>query len=241
MHHQSANEENDLKREHDEGGSVFRGDSQFIRHRYEQFLHCLIRGGSIKSAAAAVNISYRTAIRWMHTPVLQELYEEISAGLAEYERDRTVKAATLAMDVLVHILSREEGIVGGNEGGTSNAIRAAKVILEHASRDEEVKLLRAQVHELQRITSIEQAQLPPARTIVSESKEDCPTMSLSDTQKKPVWLSEIQPEANMEEMGSGETAPDESDKHLAARWKAHEDEIRCWQANPFDYPWAAGD
>ena len=171
MHHLSANEELDKQREMAEGGLVHRGDGKFLNHRYEQFLHCLIRGGSIKSAAAAVNISYRTAIRWMHTPALQELYEEISNGLAEYERDRTQKAATLAMDVLVHILSREEQIVGANDGGTANAIRAAKVILEHASREEELKLLRTQVRELQRITAIEQAQFPSvddARTIDAE-------------------------------------------------------------------------
>jgi dihydroorotase len=75
------------------------------------------------------------------------------------------------MDVLVHILNREENIVGSNEGGTANAIRAAKVILEHASREEELKLLRAQVRELQRIRTIEQAQLPPvddARTVDAE-------------------------------------------------------------------------
>ena len=102
---------------------------------------------------------------------MQELYEEISNGLAEYERDRTQKAATLAMDVLVHILSREEQIVGANDGGTANAIRAAKVILEHASREEELKLLRTQVRELQRITAIEQAPFPAvddARTVDAE-------------------------------------------------------------------------
>ena len=66
MHHLSANEEQDKQREIAEGGQVNRGDGNFLNHRYEQFLHCLIRGGSIKSAAAAVNISYRTAIRWMH-------------------------------------------------------------------------------------------------------------------------------------------------------------------------------
>jgi molybdenum-dependent DNA-binding transcriptional regulator ModE len=112
MHHQSANEEHDIAREQTEGGNIYqvnRGDGKFLNHRYEQFLHCLIRGGSIKSAAAAVNISYRTAIRWMHTPALQELYEEISNGLAEYERDRTQKAATLAMEGSVYHWNRKVG------------------------------------------------------------------------------------------------------------------------------------
>ena len=176
MHYQIANEELDFKREQAEGGHVFqvnRGNGEFLNHRYEIFLHCLIRGGSIKHAAAACNISYRTAIRWMRTPAIQELYEEIADGLAEYERDRTQKAATLAMDVLVQVLQREEDVAGANDASTNVAIKAAKVILEHASREEELKLLRTQVRELQRIHTIDQAHLPPiseSRTIDAEKQ-----------------------------------------------------------------------
>lgn len=153
-----------LTMEKDQGGYIYqagRGDGKFLDHRFEQFLHCLIRGGSIKSAAAVVNISYRTAIRWMRTPEMRELYEEISSGLAEYERDRTQKATTLAMDVLVHILEREENMGGHNDASANVAIKAAKTVLEHASREEELKLLRAQVQELKRIQAIDRAQLPP--------------------------------------------------------------------------------
>src|SRR5207248_4404507 len=128
MHHQSANEEHDLKMEQDEAGYIYqagRGDGKYLSHRYEQFLHCLVRGGSIKQAAAACNISYRTAIRWMKTLEFQEIYHEVSEGLATVERERTANAATLAMDVLVHILMREENISGYNEPSSTNvAIKA---------------------------------------------------------------------------------------------------------------------
>jgi hypothetical protein len=127
-------------------------DPQKLEARQERFLTALLTAPKVGVAAQAVNISERTAYRWLATPTVRERYQALRRQLVDQALAPLQSVTSAAVLILARNLKAES---------PSAQIRAALGIIEHAVRAVELSDLQMRTEQLEALVAGQQTQIQP--------------------------------------------------------------------------------
>jgi len=116
-----------------------------LKRKQEEAIIALLTNRSLEETARAVNIAPRTLYRWLKEPDFDAAYRQARRAAFGQCTARLQQASNAAVSSVLKIMVDQHS-------PASTRLRAADLVLSHASKAMEIEDIEARVSELERVT-----------------------------------------------------------------------------------------